>query len=292
MEDNIKLSIIIPLYNKEKYIQKTIDSVLSQDYPYFELIVVDDGSTDDSAEIVERIKDERVNLVKQSNGGVSKARNKGADNAQSEWLIFLDGDDVLMPGTFHVFADLALRYPHHEVFIANYKSNEHKRNGPFRGKKEKIYENPLKSLWRREFYPHPGNIMCSKNAFKKLGGFDERMSYYEDFEFGVRLLKNYSVVFSPFVCMEYVVENNEARIKLHPLNKEYSYYLESESLENPWLKNYCYTLLKGSIKKRKYLHDIDGIDFLKKIEERKFGKYYKWVDFLYRIRRKILRYGV
>ena len=292
MGDNIKLSIIIPLYNKEKYIQKTIESVLNQDYPYFELIIVDDGSTDSSAEIVESIQDKRVKLIKQSNGGVSKARNNGAFNAQSEWLIFLDGDDVLMPGTFHNFVDLVLRYPQHEVFVANYKSSEHKRTGSFRGKKEKIYENPLKALWRREFYPHPGNTMCSKNAFKKLGGFDERMCYYEDFEFGSRLLKNFSVVFSPFVCMEYVVENNEARVKLHPLNKEYSYYLESESLENRWLKNYCYTLLKGFVKKRKSADDVDGLIFFKKIEERKFGKFYMCVDFFYRIRRKILKYGI
>ena len=244
---NIRLSIIIPLYNKEKHIKKTIDSVLNQDFSCFELIVVDDGSTDKSAEIVSQIQDNRIRLIQQSNSGVSKARNMGAQIASSSWLIFLDGDDVFMSGTLRNYANMIFRYPHNEVFIANYKSSEHLKLGSFRGKKERVYENPLKAMWHRDFYPHPGNIMCSKNAFMKIGGFDERMSYYEDFEFGARLIKNFSIVYSPFVCMEYVVESNEARIKLHPLEKEYAFYIESESLENPWLKNYCYTIFKGFI---------------------------------------------
>ena len=134
--------------------------------------------------------------------------------------------------------------------------------------------------------------MCSKNAFMKIGGFDERMSYYEDFEFGARLIKNFSIVYSPFVCMEYVVESNEARIKLHPLEKEYAFYIESESLENPWLKNYCYTIFKGFIQKRRKGNDIDGLKALIDVRNRKFGRYYYLNDFLYRIRRKLLRHGI
>ena len=289
---NIRLSIIIPLYNKEKHIKKTIDSVLNQDFSCFELIVVDDGSTDKSAEIVSQIQDNRIRLIQQSNSGVSKARNMGAQIASSSWLIFLEGDDVFMSGTLRNYANMIFRYPHNGVFIANYKSSEHLKLGSFRGKKERVYENPLKAMWHRDFYPHPGNIMCSKNAFMKIGGFDERMSYYEDFEFGARLIKNFSIVYSPFVCMEYVVESNEARIKLHPLEKEYAFYIESESLENPWLKNYCYTIFKGFIQKRRKGNDIDGLKALIDVRNRKFGRYYYLNDFLYRIRRKLLRHGI
>lgn len=132
---NIRLSIIIPLYNKEKHIKKTIDSVLNQDFSCFELIVVDDGSTDKSAEIVSQIQDNRIRLIQQSNSGVSKARNMGAQIASSSWLIFLDGDDVFMSGTLRNYANMIFRYPHNEVFIANYKSSEHLKLGSFRGKK-------------------------------------------------------------------------------------------------------------------------------------------------------------
>ena len=103
---NIRLSIIIPLYNKEKHIKKTIDSVLNQDFSCFELIVVDDGSTDKSAEIVSQIQDNRIRLIQQSNSGVSKARNMGAQIASSSWLIFLDGDDVFMSGTLRNYANM------------------------------------------------------------------------------------------------------------------------------------------------------------------------------------------
>jgi len=288
--DYFNISVIIPLYNKEKYIKKTIESVLNQSYPYFELIVVDDGSTDNSANIVSKIIDDRIYLLKQKNGGVSKARNHGASVARYDWFIFLDADDVFMQGALENFVALIGNYPRNEVFIANFISKDHSRVGTFRGRKEKIYEKPLRAMWRREFYPHPGNIMCSRNAFKKLGGFDERMCYYEDFEFGVRLIKNYSVVFSPFVCMEYVVDNNEAREKLYPLIKEYAYYMESESIENRWLKNYCFTLFKSFIRRREKNNDFEGARILKEISERKFGKYYAWLDIIYRIRRKLLKY--
>lgn len=292
MVDSIKLSVIIPLYNKETYIKKTIESVINQDYSCFEIIVVDDGSTDNSLNVVKEIRDNRIRIIQQRNSGVSAARNNGAKSSSSDWLIFLDGDDVFMQGTLRKFADLITHYPNDDVFVANYKSSEHIKNGFFKGQEECIYEKPLKALWRREFYPHPGNIMCSKRAFLSIGGFDERMSYYEDFVFGARLIKNYRVVYTPFICMEYVVEHNEARVKLHLLEKEYAYYIESESLENKWLKNFCYTLYKGFISKRRLGGDTEGTKVLQDIRDRKFGKNYCLIDFLYRVRRKILKYGI
>lgn len=288
MEDNIKLSVIIPLYNKAKCIGRTLDSVLQQDYTHFEIVVVDDGSTDGSAEVVSAMRDDRIRLISQPNGGVSKARNHGAAEAQTDWLIFLDGDDVFLPGTLRNFADLAFRYPRQEVFVAKYVSTDQGRYGAFRGRKERVYEQPLKAMWRKEFYPHPGNVMCSRDAFRKVGGFDERMTYYEDFEFGARLLRNYSVVFSPFVCMEYVVSNNEARVKIHPLQRDYSYYLEAESLENRWLKNYCYRILNGSIARRKRSGDTEGAGVLHSLGQRKFGRYYCWIDLTYKVHRKLI----
>ena len=75
MENKIKFSVIVPLYNKELYIENTILSILKQSYTDFEIIVVDDGSTDNSYEIVERIQDSRIRLVSKKNGGVSAARN-------------------------------------------------------------------------------------------------------------------------------------------------------------------------------------------------------------------------
>ena len=98
-----KISVIIPLYNKEKIVERSVNSVLSQSFKNFELIIVDDGSTDNSFEIVNNIKDDRIRLMRQENGGPSKARNTGAKRACGEWIVFLDADDELLPCALKVF---------------------------------------------------------------------------------------------------------------------------------------------------------------------------------------------
>lgn len=88
---------MIPLYNKQQYIQRSLDSLLSQTHSDFEAIVVDDGSTDGGPGIVESCKDHRVHLVRQPNGGVSAARNRGIAEAAGQWIAFLDADDEYQP---------------------------------------------------------------------------------------------------------------------------------------------------------------------------------------------------
>lgn len=92
--NDIAFSIVIPLYNKEKSITTTINSVLNQTCGDFELIIVNDGSTDTSLEIVQSIKDERIRIINQKNGGVSSARNQGIIEAKFDWIAFLDADDL------------------------------------------------------------------------------------------------------------------------------------------------------------------------------------------------------
>ncbi len=90
------ISIVIPLYNKAEYVARAIQSVLNQNHENFELIIVDDGSTDNSAKEVKKFKDSRITLIQQKNKGVSAARNRGVYEAHSEWVAFLDADDEWM----------------------------------------------------------------------------------------------------------------------------------------------------------------------------------------------------
>lgn len=114
-------SVIIPLYNKAPYIADAIASVINQTHQEFEIIVVDDGSTDHGAEIVRGIQDPRVRLIQQPNGGVSRARNCGIAAATGDLVSFLDADDWYGPAYLAVMTQLAKARPDIVFFAAAYK---------------------------------------------------------------------------------------------------------------------------------------------------------------------------
>lgn len=121
MQNKILFSIVIPLYNKEKYIGETIASVLAQTYDCFEIIIVNDSSTDDSLEIVSRFKDERLRLFNKPNGGVSAARNYGIAKAQYEYVCFLDADDVWDCDYLKNLVSVILHFPDAGFICGAYK---------------------------------------------------------------------------------------------------------------------------------------------------------------------------
>lgn len=107
---HIRFSVVIPNYNNSATLARAIDSVLAQTWPAHEIIVIDDGSTDDSAAVAGQFGD-RVRYVRQANAGVSAARNRGAQLAGGEWLAFLDADDIYMPERLEAHARWILREP-------------------------------------------------------------------------------------------------------------------------------------------------------------------------------------
>ena len=97
--DNIKVSVIVPVYNEEKYISATLDSIINQNFKDFELIVIDDGSTDNTLEIVtEKLSNSKINykIIHQENNGVSSARNRGINESCGDYIVFVDADDYLL----------------------------------------------------------------------------------------------------------------------------------------------------------------------------------------------------
>lgn len=107
----MQFSVIIPLYNKAAYIRATLESVLAQTCQDFEIIVVDDGSRDGSADVVQALRDPRIRLLRQANGGVSRARNAGIALARGELVCFLDADDWFGPDYLATLAAMAARHP-------------------------------------------------------------------------------------------------------------------------------------------------------------------------------------
>ena len=140
-----KISVIIPLYNKESAIENTVSSVLKQTYKNFELIISDDGSTDNSSSIIKRmaLDDKRIKYFYKSNGGVSSARNYGLSKAVGDWVVFIDADDEMLPNNLEHLHSLVANY-NVEIAAANVFLHNEKglfENLNLRLDKNKIYSN-------------------------------------------------------------------------------------------------------------------------------------------------------
>ena len=115
------ISVVIPLYNKEKQIKRTLQSILAQTFQDFEIVIVNDGSIDNSIIEVEKVKDSRIRLIHQKNAGVSAARNKGIEEAKYELIAFLDADDEWKSKYLEVQYNLYRKYPECDIFACNYE---------------------------------------------------------------------------------------------------------------------------------------------------------------------------
>lgn len=119
----MKFSVVIPLYNKEHYIEATLRSVLNQTCTDYEVIVVDDGSKDDSLALARKFESDRVRIIHQENQGVAVARNTGILNARGEFICFLDADDEWRPEYLSAIDGLTEQYPESAIFVTAYAVN-------------------------------------------------------------------------------------------------------------------------------------------------------------------------
>ena len=116
-----KITVLLPVYNAEKYLKEAINSILSQTYDDFELWTFNDGSTDNSLHEISKIKDSRIKLYSISNSGVSNARNYGAKKSSANYFAFIDGDDLWQDFHLAEMKSLISKYPEHKVFSCRSK---------------------------------------------------------------------------------------------------------------------------------------------------------------------------
>lgn len=197
------ISVIIPLYNKEAIVKRSIESVLTQNYEDFEIIVVNDGSTDKSAEIVRKIKDSRVRLIEQTNGGPSKARNTGVKNAKGKWILFLDADDELLPDALQYFDRAIKQNPSISFICAPFYRQIQGKESLTYNYAEKIIDNPFREYYLGRFFPRTGAFVCKREQCKQVL-FDERIRRFEDLEWLFRIYRQALVV----TIKEPVLKNN------------------------------------------------------------------------------------
>ncbi len=227
------ISVVIPLYNKAQSIRKTLDSVLAQTYKDFEVVVVDDGSTDDSANVAETVLREckvygvecRGRVIRKTNGGVSSARNAGILAAKGEYVAFLDGDDLWHSEYLETLHQLIEDYPDAALYGIGCTT--------IHG--DKIPENVAPSTERGEVYDlwnnYPGYWTGSSSSSRarliEIGLFDTRMTHGEDIDMWWRLLLSGKGVFDNRVLAYYRQDTeNRAMNKLIPLEKHIPYFVD------------------------------------------------------------------
>jgi glycosyltransferase involved in cell wall biosynthesis len=182
---NPLVSVIIPTYNRGWILSEAIDSVLNQEFEDFELIVVDDGSTDNTWEILDAYGRDIIAL-RQSNQGVSAARNRGISEAIGQLVAFLDSDDLWLPGKLSRQVDFFYSTPDalvsqtEEIWIRNgVRVNPGKRHQKYSGM---IFERSLELC-----LVSPSAVMIKKKLFDRVGLFDESLKACEDYDFWLRI---------------------------------------------------------------------------------------------------------
>ena len=194
-------SVIIPLYNKAPYVRKTVESVLGQTFTDYELIIIDNGSTDDSSKIVAGFTDSRIRIVRlEENVGVSNARNKGVSLSTAPYITFLDADDWWEPTFLEEMARLIERHPNAGIYGTGYYivKNSKKRVAPI-GVDEDFLEGEINycRVYAKTLCMPLTSITVSmpRAVFDEMEGFKPHLKLGEDFDLWVRIALKHKVVF-------------------------------------------------------------------------------------------------
>ena len=234
------ISIVIPLYNKQESIVNTLQSVLAQTYKNFEIIIVDDGSTDDSANVAEATLREcmvysvecRGRVIRKANGGVCSARNRGIQEAKYDYIALLDGDDLWDEHYLEEQVKLILDFPEAKMWGINFAEMSD-------GKLIRTLPTGLPKGYRgyvENYFQIPGRIsdlfssssvVIKKDVFDKVGYFDKRIKYAEDSDMWFRIIATYPVAFYDRYMAFYLYDaENRAMNSIRLLKYFLPYYVD------------------------------------------------------------------
>ena len=281
MDKSSKISVVIPLYNKENSIRKTIYSVLQQTYDNIEILVINDGSTDGSLDIIKAIKSDKIRIITQNNSGVSAARNRGIEEAVGDWVVFLDADDFMFPNALsHLYnlvkkANLSIGCANFFILNKDYKIFPY-----FRSKYNGVTDNINKQMLFDQAFLRMGNSIFSKEILSNMR-FNPLFKRYEDLDFFLRVTHNQQVVVSSTPVMVYSYLNGSLASDFSDVTKDYLSHIEFTNT-NFWEKIF---LLQILIRERKNYKDINLCSFYPSMNS--FFKLVNVMDILLSIRKKI-----
>lgn len=217
---NDLISVVVPAFNIDKYIERCIKSILNQTYSNLEIIIVDDGSTDNTANIIDEyaLKDYRIIPIHKENGGVSSARMEGIHRASGDWIGFVDGDDVIETNMYEVLMNNAIKY-NADISHCGYQMVFPDRHIlKFHGTGKKINANTEEGLYNllKADYVEPG--LCNKLYKKSLfEGFENSDLWDCNIKYNEDLLMNYILFkktkksyYEDLVLYNYILRKNSA----------------------------------------------------------------------------------
>ena len=285
------ISVVIPLYNKEKAIRATLQSVLAQTYLDFEVIVVDDGSKDNSLQVAQSIEDSRLRVIHKVNGGVSSARNRGIKEAKGEYIALLDGDDLWESTFLEEMIKMIEDFPKAGIwgvsiaFIKNqrlYKWNQGLGEG-YRGYVENYFGTSHNDLFCSS------SVVIRKEVFDKVGYFDERISSSEDLDMWYRIILHYPIAFYDKILV-YYNQDAENRVAYDtdvrfPLTKDIKYFFDKHNEEfehNPVFSHFMNNYVAANLLKDGYYFGskqerIDSDEVVRKLRYKDIHPKYRWI---------------
>lgn len=263
------ISVIIPVYNGEKTIRETIESVLNQSCRDFELLVINDGSQDRTLEIVESIQDPRLKVFSYPNAGQSTSRNRGIALATGEYISFIDADDLWTPDKLEAQVKVLQENP--QAAVAYSWTNWIDESSQLLGKGSHITEKGevFAKLLLNDFVANGSNSLIRRQALTEVGGFDASVTPAEDWDMWLRLAAHYEFVAVPSSQILYRISPNSASFNvwkmeassLKVIEKAFAQapeslqYLKRKSLGNRY-KYLTYKSIEGYPERKKGLTAI------------------------------------
>ena len=220
-------SIVIPVYNKEKFVAKTLKSVLDQTFDDFEIIIVNDGSTDQSEAKILEFKDSRIQYYSKKNEGVAAARNFGIEKATADYICFLDADDFWFSNFLETMHHSISKFPEQKVFASAIEI-ETKNNCI-----TAHYSIPKKSDFeivnffeasQKKCVLWTSSICIHKSVLENIGTFDTKIKYGEDTELWIRIGLQFPIVFIHKILARYVYDDGS-------ISRNSNYFFESYTFE-------------------------------------------------------------
>ena len=238
-------SVVIPLYNKENYIEATVKSVLNQSFADFELLIINDASNDASLEKVIGLASAKVKIIKHSkNKGLSATRNTGISATSAQYIAFLDADDTWDSHYLATIADLIQEFPKANLFATHYleiysKSVALKPKSPIQKNNPFIVPDFFEASLNQPIYC-PSSLCVHKKVLESVGNYNEQITFAEDIDFNIRANLNFKLAYVPQPLVQYrmfsenKITTSSVKNKLLPNLDSYEKYTKG----NPSLKKY------------------------------------------------------